>query len=276
VSSTSNRPRLVAWAGAAAVVVGLGAVTLTALAAERAGLPAPCPSDSASPYPSDWTYPAEAPYPSDSASPPEAPYPSDSASPPEAPYPSDSASPPEAPCPSDSADPSESGAPTGGPSSGVDDAILRGERQVTIRPNPSFESILAVNRNGRLNLTDGPTRRGLFVLTPIGEDKFLIKTAKADASGEPSCMTTKRNGSAPITIVAAPCDVSREAQRWFVSAQEEHGSEGGPTYRIGNRGGLFWQVSSRNGLIAEEPEDQPEPTTFSFVDNGPSTLPALD
>jgi hypothetical protein len=147
--------------------------------------------------------------------------------------------------------------------------ILAGKRQVVIKPAEAFESILAVDGHGRLNLTDGEAEHGLFVLAPVG-DKYLIKTAKADAGGEPSCMGIKTNGSGSLTVEAAACDAGRAGQLFTIAPQKGKG-----TYAISNQD-AFLQVSGRGGLIAEELGDAPLTTTFAFVDNGPSTLPALD
>jgi hypothetical protein len=79
--------------------------------------------------------------------------------------------------------------------------ILAGKRQIVIKPVQSSESIVVVDARGRLSLTDGEAEYGMFVLTPVG-DEYLIKTAKAGAGGEPSCLGVKNNGSASLTVVA--------------------------------------------------------------------------
>ncbi|GLY96169.1 hypothetical protein [Actinoplanes sp. NBRC 103695] len=152
--------------------------------------------------------------------------------------------------------------------------ILAGKRQVVIKPNPSYESIVVVDAKGRLSTTDGEAEHGLFVFTPVG-DKFQIKTAKAGAGGEPSCLGVKSNGSNPLTVVAAACDTSRGGQLFTITEQKKKDSEGDPTYAISNDG-AFLQIFSKYGLIAQELGDSPLETTYSFVDNGPSKLPALD
>ena len=152
--------------------------------------------------------------------------------------------------------------------------ILAGKSQVVIKPNPSFESIVVVDPKGRLSHTDGEAEHSLFVFTPVG-DKFQIKTAKVGAGGEPSCMGVKSNGSNPLTVVAAACDTSRGGQLFTITEQKKKDSEGDPTYAIANDG-AFLQIFRKNGLIAQELGDSPLETTYSFVDNGPSKLPALD
>ena len=154
------------------------------------------------------------------------------------------------------------------------DPILAGRRQVVIKPIPSFESIVVVDAKGRLSLTDGEAEHGLFVLTPVG-DKYQIKTAKAGAGGEPSCMGVKSNGSASLTVEAAACDAGRAGQLFTITRQKGKDADGDPTYAISNRG-AFLQVFPKSGLIAEELGDSPLKTTYAFVDNGPATLPSLD
>lgn len=146
------------------------------------------------------------------------------------------------------------------------EGVLSGKRQVVIKPVPSFESVLALDAKGRLGLTDGESDRSLFVFTPDGQ-QFLIKTAKTDASGEPSCLSVQTNGSSSLTVVAAACDASAAAQKFEVTAR-------GKAYAISNRSAFLQVVES--GLIAEELGDAPLRTTFDLVDNGEASLPALD
>lgn len=159
------------------------------------------------------------------------------------------------------------------PSSSSSGDVFSGERQVVIRPVEVQESIVVVNDRGRLSFTDGEAEHGLFVFTPV-RDRFQIKTAKADASGEPSCLGIKENGSNPLTVEAAACDTSRDGQLFTVTEQDAS-AEGRPTYAIAN-GDAFVQIFPETGLIAQELGDAPLATTYAFVDNGPSTLPALD
>jgi hypothetical protein len=162
--------------------------------------------------------------------------------------------------------PSSPAAPASPAVPASENPILAGKRQVVIKPVPGFESIVAVDAKGRLGLTDGEAEHGLFVLTPVG-DKHQIKTAKAAAGGEPSCMGIKKNGSAPLTVVAAACDTGRPGQLFTITREDS-------TFAISN-GSAYLQVV-RSGLVAEELGDAPLKTTFEFVDNGAATLPALD
>ncbi|GGN87365.1 hypothetical protein GCM10010112_69930 [Actinoplanes lobatus] len=153
------------------------------------------------------------------------------------------------------------------------DPILAGRRQVVIKPIETTESIVVLEK-GKLTTTDGEAEHSLFVFTPHN-GKYLIKTAKADAGGEPSCLGIKSNGSNPLTVVAAACDTSRAGQLFTVEPVGRKDGEGRPIYSISN-GDAFLQLSGRYGVIAQELGDAPLSTTYALVDNGPSTLPALD
>lgn len=147
------------------------------------------------------------------------------------------------------------------------DPILTGKRQVVIKPIPSFESIVAIDGKGRLNLTDGEAKFGLFVLSPVGK-KWQIKTAKAGDGKKAACVGIKNNGSDPLTVVATKCDAKRAGQLFDITKLKAK-DNGRPTYAISS-GGAFLQYFPRTGLIAEELGDAPLTTTYSFVDNGPA------
>lgn len=143
--------------------------------------------------------------------------------------------------------------------------VLTGTRQVAIVPVPSFESALALDPNGRLNLTDA--EGGLFVFTPVGT-QHLIRTATADPdTGESSCLTIQVNGSNPLTAVATACDAADADQLFTVTAK-------GTNYVISNQAAVLQVVDGE--LIAKELGDAPLTTTFKLVDNGKANLPSLD
>ncbi len=171
------------------------------------------------------------------------------------------------PAPTTSAAPSPAESQPGG----SQEDILSGERQVVLKPVPSFESVLAVDDKGRLTLTDGPGVFSLFVLTKVG-DRHQIRTATDDGTGERPCMGIKSNGSEPLTVVAAVCDAGAAGQLFRIT-REDREVDGLPTYAIAGEGGTFLQVSEQEGLIAEELGDSGLRTTFSFVDNGPTPPP---
>ncbi|MGJ6967674.1 hypothetical protein ACSDR0_37735 [Streptosporangium sp. G11] len=151
----------------------------------------------------------------------------------------------------------------GGGSSG-NGPILRGERQVVIRPTQEAEGILALDAQGRLNLTDGPSNFTLFVFVPVRDGLHQIRTAKAGAGGEPSCLGIRDNGSNPLTVVAAACDTRRQGQLFRIRKAPEAATDG---YGISNQG-AYLQISAERGLIAEKLSDAPLRTVYTFVDNG--------
>ncbi|GAA3453991.1 hypothetical protein [Dactylosporangium matsuzakiense] len=144
---------------------------------------------------------------------------------------------------------------------GADGPMLAGRRKVVIRPAEAGESILAVDGSGRLNLTDGPSAKSLFVLVPQGA-RHMIRTATADGA----CLGLKRNGSAPLTIEATACDPGRDGQLFTIKPP----SGGDPATYVISVGGAFLQSSKANGLIAEEAGGAGAVTAFVLVDNGPA------
>lgn len=166
-------------------------------------------------------------------------------------------------------------APTtaGAPAAGNPAGQIPVGRQLVIRPARSTESIVVLDDRGRLGLTDGEAEHGMFVLTRVG-DRYLIKTAKPGAGGEPSCLGVRNNGRGPLTVEAAACDTGRAGQLFTITRQPAGGRGGDPTYAISNRD-AYLQVSG-SGLIAEELGDAPLRTTYAFVDNGPAVLSSLE
>ncbi|MFI5908177.1 hypothetical protein [Dactylosporangium sp. NPDC051541] len=165
--------------------------------------------------------------------------------------------------PTSSASPAVSASAAPAPSfTGADAPMLSGRRKVVIRPAEAGESILAVDDGGRLNVTDGPTAKSLFVLVPSGA-RHQIRTATADRS----CLGLKNNGSAPLTIVATACDASRDGQLFTIRPP----SGGDPATYVISVSDAYLQSSKTNGLIAEEPGDAGAITAFVLVDNGPAT-----
>ncbi|SCL37086.1 hypothetical protein GA0074692_4548 [Micromonospora pallida] len=171
---------------------------------------------------------------------------------------------------------SATGSPPAAGGGGGDEAILRGERQVAIKPVPSFESILAVDEKGRLNLTDGGAEYALFVLDPVGGGRHQIKTASADRSGEPSCMGLRDNGNEPTTVMAAPCDTSAAGQLFTLERMRATDERGRPTYAIRGDKGVHLRATADSGLVARAAGGGGLDTAFAFVDNGEATLPELD
>lgn len=156
---------------------------------------------------------------------------------------------------------------TSAASAAAADPILTGKRQVVIKPIPSAESIVAIDGRGRLDLTDGEARFGLFVLSPVGK-KYQIKTAKPGDGRKAACIGVKNNGSNPLTAVTATCSTKRAGQLFDIVKLTAK-DNGRPTYAISNAG-AFLQYFPRTGLIVQELGDAELATTYSFVDNGPA------
>ena len=141
--------------------------------------------------------------------------------------------------------------------------VLSGTRQVVIVPVPSFESVLAIDSDGRLGVTDAEA--DFFVFTPVGR-RFQIGTAGIAANiGEPACLRIKSNGSQSLTVVGALCDASDDRQLFDVAAD-------GKNYSISNSS-AFLQVDSDGLLIAQEWGDGGLDTSFKLVDNGKASTP---
>lgn len=178
--------------------------------------------------------------------------------------PSSSAAPTQAATSTTSTTPAATKAPAGKATKGSG-AILAGKRQVVIKPVQSAESIVALDK-GRLTTIDGEAEHTLFVLSPTS-GKFLIKTAKVVSGGEPLCLVVKTNGTGSLTVASAACDAGKSDQLFTIEAA-------GKAWSIAN-GDAFLQLSPKYGIIARELGDAPLTTTFTFVDNGASTLPKL-
>ncbi|MFC6018451.1 RICIN domain-containing protein [Plantactinospora solaniradicis] len=162
--------------------------------------------------------------------------------------------------------------PTGTPSAPAGaSAVLSGQREVTIVRVQASESGLSLD-NGELVEVDDDSGRQLFVPTPLGGDRYLIK-AYGEANGHPandeaSCWQVDDPGSSEsLSVEGAVCDAENPAQRFTIRAS------GKGAYSISNDS-AFLQYSARGGLILEELGDAPLRSTFRFVDNGPARRPA--
>jgi hypothetical protein len=159
--------------------------------------------------------------------------------------------------------PSESPA-AGDASSRAGGSVLSGKRQVTIVRAQASESALSLT--DRLVEVDDDSGRQLFVPTPLGNDRYLIKAyAKPNnhpAADAPSCWQVHNaRTSAPLTVKAAPCDTKNPDQWFTITARDKQ------TYAISNAS-AFLQHSPTSGLILEELGYAPLRSTFRFVDNG--------
>ena len=135
------------------------------------------------------------------------------------------------------------------PSEGAADPVLSGRHRFVIKPVGGGGSTLALDAQGRLNLTDGETGREVFVLVPTG-DKYLVK------ADETSCLGVRESH----TVAAAPCDASLPGQLFTITQRPDQ-----PAYAISNQG-AYLQVSARNGVVVAQRGD----ASYTFVDKGPS------
>ena len=157
------------------------------------------------------------------------------------------------------------------PTPGTTDPVLSGRREVTIVRVQAFESGLSL-LNGRLVEVDDDSGRQLFVPTPLGGDRYLIKAYDSPnnhpAADEPACWQVHNpHTTESLTVQGAACDAGNPDQ-WFTIT-----AKGKRTYAISNAS-AFLQYSPTSGLILEELGDAPLRSTFRLVDNGPARRPA--
>jgi hypothetical protein len=156
------------------------------------------------------------------------------------------------------------------PASAAGGGVLSGTREVTITRVQAFESGVSLD-GGWLTEVDDDSGRQLFVPTPLGRHKYLIKSyGKNDghpANDEPACWQVYHEGSQPLTVQGAVCDATNPAQQFTITAQ------GKRVFAISNRS-AYLQYFPNRGLILEELGDAPLLSTFRFTDNGPARTPA--
>lgn len=156
------------------------------------------------------------------------------------------------------------------PATGAAGGALTGKREVTIVRVQAFESVVSLD-GGSLTEVDDDSGRQYFVPTPLGGDKYLMKSyGKRDghpANDEPACWEVYHEGSQPLTVQGAVCDATNPDQRFTITSQ------GRRTYAISNNW-AYLQYSPSRGLILEELGDAPLLSTFRFIDAGPARTPA--
>ena len=150
-------------------------------------------------------------------------------------------------------------------------AVLSGKREVTIVRVQAFESGVTLD-NGELTETDDDSGRQLFVPTPLGGNKYLIKAYGPHddhpASDEPACWQVNNpHSTQSLTVEGAVCDAGNPDQQFTITPN------GKKAYAISNNS-AFLQYFPTAGLILEELGDAPLLSTFRFVDNGPARTPA--
>jgi hypothetical protein len=148
---------------------------------------------------------------------------------------------------------------------------LSGTREVTIVREQAFESGLSLDGNV-LTEVDDDSGRQLFVPTPLGEDRYLIKAYGRPnghpAKDGPACWQTYNpQTTESLRVHGAVCDAANQDQWFTITAQ------GDGTYAISNSS-AFLQYFPTSGLILEKLGDAPLVSTFRFVDNGPARRPA--
>ena len=150
-------------------------------------------------------------------------------------------------------------------------SVLSGKREVTIVRVQSFESGVSL-LNGELTEVDDDSGRQLFVPTPLGGHKYLIKSyARPNghpASDEPTCWQVHNpHSTQSLTVEGAVCNAKNRDQQFTITA---HGKK---QYAISNRS-AYLQSFPQSGLILEELGDAPLVSMFRFTDTGPARTPA--
>ncbi|TDC65240.1 hypothetical protein E1258_06055 [Micromonospora sp. KC207] len=148
--------------------------------------------------------------------------------------------------------------------------VLSGTREVTIVRVQAFESVVSLDA-GWLTEVDDDSGRQLFVPTPLGGHKYLVKSyGKRNghpANDEPACWQVYHEAAQPLSVQGAVCDAANPDQQFTITSQ------GNRTYAISNHS-AYLQYSPTRGLILEELGDAPLLSTFRLIDNGPARTPA--
>lgn len=156
------------------------------------------------------------------------------------------------------------------PASAAPGGVLSGTREVTIVRVQAFESGVSLD-GGFLTEADDDSGRQLFVPTPLGDDKYLIKSYGRPnghpANDEPACWQVYREDAQPLRVAGAVCDAADPDQQFTIAPQGQR------AYAI-SHSSAYLQYFPRTGLILEELGDAPLLSTFRLVDNGPARPPA--
>jgi hypothetical protein len=117
---------------------------------------------------------------------------------------------------------------------------------------------------------DGDTALFVPVETRPGSDRYLLKTGKLVEGGEPYCLQVKANGSNPLTVVTQDCDAGKINQQFRF--QRLKGA-----YLISSDGVyLTWRPKAKFGLIAEEPGEGDDLTSWRLRDRGAAGIPGVN
>ncbi|MEU7614816.1 hypothetical protein AB0M91_02760 [Micromonospora rifamycinica] len=144
---------------------------------------------------------------------------------------------------------------------------LSGNRQYTIVRVGAFEGGLSLTDSGRLAEVDDDQGRQLFVPTPVGGQRYLLKAYSRSSAG-PLCWRVHNPGNTqPLVVQAATCKADDPRQQFEIMTAA--GTT--PSYLISSAG-AFLRHSSRYGLILEELGDAEPTSSFRFNDNGPAPV----
>jgi hypothetical protein len=153
---------------------------------------------------------------------------------------------------------------------------LSGERQLTFVPvvggKEQTGSVMSVTPAGRADVTNRDGDSALFVPveTRPGSHRYLLKTGKLVKGGQPYCLQVKANGSNPLTVVTRTCQAGETTQQFRFQKQ-------GGAYLVSSDGVyLTWRPKAKFGLIAEEPGEGDDLTSWKLRDRGAASLPKAD
>ena len=168
------------------------------------------------------------------------------------------------------------GPPAASPSASA--TVLSGDRQVSFAVLDLGQevpgAVLAVDSDDRLQVVTGAAgERTLFVPTPAGAGRYLIKTGALRQRGQALCLSFRSHGSKPITVVAAACAPGDDAQLFALDPNDADVTNRA-NYAIGiDSVYLQWDPAGKSGLVAAETGGYLPDTTFVLTDRGPSTVP---
>lgn len=136
---------------------------------------------------------------------------------------------------------------------------------------PATEGTLGVSAARKVELSDAFDDKTLFVLTPLGGDKYWIQTAKLRIGGEAYCLAVKGT-----TVQAVGCDAGAGNQQFRFRKTGE--TDGKPEYTIRTGTDTYIIVTDQGGVEAAQiGEGTPDiDTPFLLPDKGKATLPSLD
>lgn len=140
---------------------------------------------------------------------------------------------------------------------------LSGKRKVTIVRKGSFESGVALLKKRGLVERDDDAGRQLFVPTPLGKGRYLVKAYKSGSKAKPTCWQSYQPAeTASLRVRSARCNAKDKKQRFEIVKVKGKGKG----YVFSNQGAYLWQT--KKGFILEEIGDATLDTYFKLVDNG--------